>query len=420
MLARVRAASNSLPFVELYERHTDDLGRFRFPDLRSGSWTVSVTASDERQIGRDVTIGESDVLDCDFQYERGREFSVLVVDGAGRPVAGVGLMSASARRTTDASGRATFEMAKGADVDQVVVSKIDKRFLRPAVANYRLGQGDLTIVLREATTLLGRVLLDGEPIAAALLTVNGPDGFYAGGCTNQEGGFSCTIPVGAEVKVALTGQIGKLAANETESLPIYGEETVAPGATEVTIRARRVPLDRTLVVRVTGPDGTGVEGITLGVGARGYRAERPPTTDANGRVEMSLLPACEIVVGLDFPFRAPAPWAMPRTTHVRLVPEGQEVVFAFRAATPIRGVVFMPDGTPAKAQVIAWRGKDMVARATGEDDGTFAIYIATDEPEPVSLQAYAGPRLADGAPAHAEVAGVSPGATGVTIRLRAE
>jgi hypothetical protein len=111
---------------------------------------------------------------------------------------------------------------------------------------------------------------------------------------------------------------------------------------------------------------------------------------------------------------------MPKTTHVKLVPEGQEVVFAFRAATPIRGVVLLPDGKPVKPHLLAWRGRDVVARATGEEDGTFAIYIATDEPEPVRLQAYGGPRLADGAPAHGGAEDVSPGALGVTIRLRAE
>jgi hypothetical protein len=317
-------------------------------------------------------------------------------------------------------------MPKGIDVNQVSVSKVDKRFIRPPVANYKLGQGELTIVLREAVTLSGRVLLDGEPLVAAVVELDGKD-FHEITATDKEGKFSRSIPARAEVKVALTGQFAKPAANgrwEDEFLPIYGEETVAPGATEVTIRARRVPLDRTLVVRVTGPDGSPVDGIRLNMNARGFRAEKPPATDAAGRVELTGLPAGEISVGLAV-HRAPVPWALPKTMHAKLVPEGQEVVFAFRTAVPITGVVVLADGTRTKAALTAWRGEEYVAHATGEDDGTFAIYIPADEPAAVRLDAMGLPvgpidvTKKAPPPSRGEVTGVAPGAEGVTIRLRA-
>lgn len=397
-----------------HERHTDDLGRFRFTDLSDGRYIVAVTDADRRCLEREVTLDASDVLDVEMRFERSRQFTVRVVDEGGQPVRNVLLTSGSVQKRTDADGSAVLEAPRGTDEVRVSVARCPDGFVRPPSQEWS-GQGEMRIVLKEAATVSGRVLVDGEPLQAVLLMFSGPDGFEEATVTDKEGKFSRRVPAGGEVGIALTGQVGKLGPNgqDSEFLPIYGEESVAAGTTDVVLRARRVPLDRTLVVRVTGPDGTGVQGIQASVDARGYRSEKMPMTDANGRVELSGLPAGEIVVGISGN-SPPPPWAKPKSNHARLVPNGQEVVFAFREAKPIRGVVLMPEGTGAETVVTAWRGKqEFVAQARSGSDGDFVLYVPADEPEPVRVEVR-------GSPFRGEVDGVLPGAEGVTIRLRAE
>jgi hypothetical protein len=370
---------------------------------------------------RAITIEQADVLDVEMRFEQGREFSVRVVDEAGQPVRNVLLSSGPVQKRTDADGRAVLDVPQGSDRTQVYVARLPgDRFVRPPSPDYRLGQGELTIVLRDAVTLSGRVLLDGEPLPAAGLALSGPDGFSEVTATDKEGKFSRSVPARAEVKVALVGQFGKLASDgqwEFEFLPIYGQETAVGGTTEVVVRAQRVALDRSLVVRVVAPDGKGVEGMQISLDARGFRAEKPLVTDAKGRVELSGLPAGEIHVGLAMG-RAPAPWAMPKSTSAQVVPNGQEVVFTLRETRVIRGSILMPDGTGAATGVRAWRGEQYVASAISEKDGTFMLYVPADEPEPVRVESHVEGKGAPGL--RGEVTGVAPGAEGITILLRPE
>jgi RNA polymerase sigma-70 factor (ECF subfamily) len=408
------------------ERHTDDLGRFRFTDLPGDSYVVLATAADRGRLDQQVEIKDADILDLEFRFERGRGFTVRVVDEAGRPVPNVLLVQdqvassgGTAERRTDADGRAEFELPRGRGTYVSANAKsLDPRFVRPPAARYRPGQGEPQMVLREAAALSGRVMLDGNPLPLAVVRFADAFLFDDITVTDKDGKFSRRIPARSDVTVSLTGQFAKLGKDGGwEDLPIYGEETVRAGITEVTIEARQVPLDRTLVVRVVRPDGTGVEGMQLFLGGHGYRCDKPPVTDAQGRVEVTGLPMGEINVGFAGA-RAPPPWAMPKPPYAHVEPNGQEVVFTLRATKTIRGVVLMPDGTPAKAGILARRGEEHVApSASAGEDGAFILYIPADEPEPVSLEAWA---LTEGGGPRGELDGVVPGAEGVTLRLVAK
>jgi hypothetical protein len=173
-----------------------------------------------------------------------------------------------------------------------------------------------------------------------------------------------------------------------------------------------VPLDRTLVVRVVTPDGKGVPDMNVFPrDARGWRPpEAPPATDASGRLELTGLPAAESFIRLHSD--PPAPWAQAKPNELKVVPDGQEIVFALRESKPIRGIVRKPDGAGAASGVRAWRGEESVAFARSRDDGTFVLYVAAEEPDPVRLVAYGDDGL------EGEMASVAPGAEGVAIELR--
>lgn len=395
------------------ERHTDDLGRFRFTDLPPGSFGVSARNGD-RSADIHVTIGEADVLDVELRFEEprvepGHQYAVQVVDDAGRPVAGVLVRSIYQPQgnATDAQGRATLEMHKDVDVDQVLVSKFDGRYAQPPAATYRPGDGDLRIVLREAASVSGQVLLEGKPLGRAVCMARGPDGFPYSATSDQEGRFLFRVPARTRIDVVLTGQV------QMEMLPIYGELTdVAAGSEGLVLEARRVPLDRTLVVRVVTPDGKGVPDMQVFPhDARGWRPrEGTEATDASGRIEFAGLPAAEFLLRLHS--HAPAPWAQAKPYELKLVPNGQEVVFTLREGKAIRGTVRKPDGAGAASGVRAWRGEESVAFARSRDDGTFVLYVAAEEPDPVRLVAYGDDGL------EGEALSVAPGAEGVVIGLR--
>jgi hypothetical protein len=100
---------------------------------------------------------------------------------------------------------------------------------------------------------------------------------------------------------------------------------------------------------------------------------------------------------------------------VKVLPNGQEITFTLREGRPIRGVVRGPDGAGVASGLTAWRGeREAVASAQSEADGTFAIYVATDEPGPFRLEAWGTQRR------HGTAGGVLPGAEGVVIQLREE
>jgi len=405
----VRIASGS--FLH-FERHTDDLGRFRFADLPAGTFNVSATHDDLRA-DRDITLGDGDATGVELRFEvpradPGRQYVVHVVDDAGRPVAGVSVRSMYQPRgtMTDAQGRATLEMVPGIDLDQVVVSKVDERYASSNHAvSHRLGDPELRIVLHDAAPVSGRVLLDGEPLAHAVCTVMGTDGFRELAPTDRDGRFGFRVPAGTRVDISLTGQV------LNEMLPIYGDlPEVAAGTTGLVIDARRVRLDRPLAVRVATPEGAGVEGMAIYVTARGWHPpeQQPTTTDSRGRVELTGLPAGEVTIRLaSYP---PPPWARPASLEVRVVPNGQEVLFALREATPISGVVRRPDGTGAQASVWAKRGQEAVAFSRSAEDGTFVLYVPAEEPEPLPIEAWCDTLTGSTAP-------VAPGTEGVTIEL---
>ena len=110
-------------------------------------------------------------------------------------------------------------------------------------------------------------------------------------------------------------------------------------------------------------------------------------------------------------------WAPPKTTHVRVMPRGQEIVFALREPNPIRGVVVLPDGTGTSVSVVAYRGDDILAQAASDADGSFTLNVAAEETDPVRLQVHPQPAAGGTETLFAQLKNVRPGADGVRVEL---
>ena len=84
-------------------RRTDDLGRFRFPDLSPGEYTLSLRVSGRPKIDRAVVLPpDRDLVDVELVAEIGTSITVMVIDRAGTPVALPIMMSPSVVRTSEA------------------------------------------------------------------------------------------------------------------------------------------------------------------------------------------------------------------------------------------------------------------------------------------------------------------------------
>ena len=398
------AAAAQLRYGSTDTRHTDDLGRFRFRDLAPGIYEIRAEI-DGASVTQKLKV-KSDVTGVELRFDGSRAFRVRVVDGAGRPLEGayihVDLKRGSRMQQTGADGRASFKLPPETKKLQVAAVLED----RPRVGSghyrsHRLADGDMEIVLAPSAPVTGRLLdPDGEPLEQAMLrygdewVVTGPDGE-----------FSVDVTEGGRIDLLFNGRTQK-----GWSPWRVGLDGVTAGTNGLVLRARKLPTDRTLRVRAVLPDRTGVAGISFRVTPSENEGSR--RTDEDGRIEFTGLTATEVILTQDFQ-TTEEPWrsyARPKQGHIKVTPEGQEIVFAFREPNPIRGTVV---GDPEKGKVttvFAYRGKDsLVAWARVEADGRFVVNTADDEEEPVRLEVYSGHRRI------AVVTGVAPGTQGVRI-----
>jgi hypothetical protein len=116
-------------------------------------------------------------------------------------------------------------------------------------------------------------------------------------------------------------------------------------------RVRALPHDRRFTARVVDLDGHSVPEAELELHAEGLDVRRT-TTDAEGRATFAALPAIECAVRLRRYGRVRAhPHLLP-PARCLLVPNGQELVLAFRVGVPLMGRALDPEGRGVAGAVV--------------------------------------------------------------------
>ena len=390
-------------------RRTDDLGRFHFPDLSPGGYTLTVRRPGAPQVERKLTLAKGkDLLDVEITLPEGREFTVTVVDEEGVPVPSVFVSvwggDSGPNQQTDAKGRATFFVTD--KVTRVTAHPFASgRDLLRTTVDVKGDVDEFRLVLKKAATITGRVLDEnGQPLFQAWVAARRDGKRVASERSGEDGSFVLKVPQGGTFDVELTGVTQPGGAIERDGYA-GRVERVQAGARDVVLRLKRVKIehDRTLRVRVVDPDGNPEAGITV------FAGRNRATTDDDGIAEFTGLPSTSTgVIALNPPGRTDR----VHPTAVTLVPEGQEVTLAFRAAATISGVVLMPDGTPAVDAAIQIRENGR-RRYGGHTDhqGNFTAAVAADEPGPWTVRA-----KLKGLQGRAE--DVRTGAAGLRIQLK--
>ena len=256
-------------------RRTDDLGRFRFPGLAPGRWTLRLTEKGASHVDADVDLpADRDVLDA-LLRQTGRSITFLVTDAAGNPLSGIVVASdhvfphESARDATmsldvvtDEEGRARFlaipDMALGHRGTPGIRFRIQP-YTGPTAPPWASVQTEplmpagqeVTIVLQPSSTIAGRVLdPDGNPVPGLYVTAVEPDGTRipgALGCCDAEGRFSLAVTAGTVVTLRIPGHLqleGPPGTSRSSRFLYRGElPGVAAPAEGVELRAERLDDD---------------------------------------------------------------------------------------------------------------------------------------------------------------------------------
>ncbi len=261
------------PSFGLPSAQSDPQGRFRIDGLEPG--TISVIAEAEGYAATQSPPIEAagEVAGIDLVLERGArivgELRGLSFDQLGRVVVAATRSSSRLRGSASFEGRYTIEGVGPGRWS--VVAMIEGRVARGEVdvpAGVDEVQLDLEMV--EGATLVGRVVVDGEPGAGMRIS---------GSRDGAPGFFGATDPAGAFRFEGLAA--GTYRVTVTEGLTMLASRDIAVEAPETTIDLTIRPAAIAGVV-VREMDGSPIGGASVSVGSERLRSA-PVLTDGNGR-----------------------------------------------------------------------------------------------------------------------------------------
>ncbi|MHC4473409.1 MAG: carboxypeptidase regulatory-like domain-containing protein, partial [Planctomycetota bacterium] len=179
----------------------DDDGKFKVDGLAPGQVIVGVEGPGHQGVVRkDITVPEGGVSDGHvFRLEKGLEIAGVVVDEAGKPLAGVRIWVSESRR----SDTPRMPISQNLSTDQEGAFRVDSLppgiftlnlsldgYARESVNDVAAGRTDLRVTMVEGKAIEGRVVYpDGTPAAGVSVAARGEDGNSRGSRTGEDGKF---------------------------------------------------------------------------------------------------------------------------------------------------------------------------------------------------------------------------------------
>ena len=328
-------------------RWTDDLGRFRLPDLVPGDYVLTLNSNAGGETSLSVTLHPgADLLGVVLQMEGGSSITVRVERVGGEPISGAfitvrgkGFPSRYPSRT-DAAGRAVLTGLPEKELNlQVGFQNRTSLILPPRRRVVPRGQ-EVVFRLEEGVLVKGIVVdEDDEPVSGLIVRVA-----YAGDSeesltafTDLVGGFSLRCRSGESLDLRVSGSNRDvLMGGSSEEDPAFysGELNGVPVPTgDLEIRVRKLPMDRTVKLRVTNADGEDLAGAFVEVWGSGLNApESPYRTDEMGRLTLEGLPPSRVRIRIFDPSGKGPGFGDEPDAEKRVVPDGQEVVVVLGGA----------------------------------------------------------------------------------------
>ena len=404
-------------------RMSDDLGRFRFPDLAEGDYQVTARLPDRTDTTASVHVPlDRDVLDVKLLLPSMRGLVVHVRDDAGDPVAGAEVMwdpipPGTPHPRTDATGTVRAVVPMPTRTVCALAAYEDPRAFLPSgwgTLPSTPGPVEITLTVRRAAKISGTLLdPEGRPIpGVSQVRARSADGSRTNAVTDANGRFSMNVPREGLSTVTFAAEVAVGAPKQVTAL-VAKVEDVAPGTNDLVLRATRVARGLHVVVRLVTADGRPVVGGW--VGARGLPADSSAggKTDADGRVTLDGLPEWEHSISTSGAFRAENGFPPKPVT---VVPAGQEITLRNRASAPITGTIEDAAGRPVRCGVALHLGNEYLASTGTDAEGRFSLPCPVDERGPYTVKPYR--YGADASQIDSDAKDLAPGATGVRIVLR--
>ena len=400
-------------------RRTDDLGRFRFPDLSPGHWGLKLVEVGAPIVEAEVHLpADRDVLDV-LLAQKGGSLTFLVTDPEGNPLPGITVMSdmsfphptggirgsTSINSVTDAQGRASFHAIPEPDHRGGGGKGVSFRiqpYIGPKAPPWASARTEplvpagqvVTIVLQPSSTIAGRVLdPEGQPVPGLYVTAVKTDGTSipgALGTCDAEGRFSLAVPAGTVVTLRIPGHgvdRGPGHTNRSLQTPFRGDlPGVAAPAEGVEFRATRLADDQSLsllVLDVEGRPVTGYQFFAYGPAVKSAERGLSGSTDSEGRLRWEGLMGDTLSVSPNPGALEGRPEEVVPPPRIEVVPAGQEVILRFRRGVPLDGRVLLPDGTPARGAFVHFNlqggGGGAARQPRTDDDGRFRLWFGEEQ-----------------------------------------
>jgi hypothetical protein len=372
-------------------RRTDDLGRFRFPDLAPGGYDVRVQPPDVPELSEVVDLPSGTaVVERSIVVGARRALAVRVTDESGTPVtraivtladvAGSALGAQTWKRTGD-DGVARF-VGLPRQVQAMARAPAGASLLPTGLRDVPAEVAELTLVLRAARSLRVRLLdPSGRGIARATLRISRPGEIEWWVATNPSGEFTTLVPAsGASLEFA--GVIDGAESGWSARCDAL------PDGEEVTLRAEATPTDRTLRVRVESPDGEPIAGARVIVTHRLWQRQPESVSDTDGVAAFQGLPARSLRVTAT----NVGDWVQP--ARLEVVPAGQDVVLRARRGVAVRGKLLRPGGEPVRGRVTVRLStgfgdfEDLTSRES-DATGRFTLLVPEGVAGPFDISAHA-------------------------------
>lgn len=416
-------------------RRTDDLGRFRFTGVAPGDVTLTLSARDlydTDPLRLEVPI-DADVLDARITSLGDRTLDLLVVDDAGKPIAGLDVdvwTSLSSRRgptlSTDADGHARIRGMPAADTWVACANIIDSPWVRTLIGPLSPGPDTIEIVVPTAVRIAGVVRTEnGEGLTGFRVEARAPgsDTGLAMATTRADGTFELKLPAGIAVDLVVPGDRQKELGNGTFSIERTEwrgrrDGAVAPRAgtsapVVIVVRPDTTPRDRILAVRVLASNGTPLARASVSIrdgDGRGGSA----LSDSRGDARLTGLPRSGLVVSVS---ASGAPLGDVPPPVVRVADDTVQLEVVFVRGVVLRGRVVSEDGAALRGGWVDIHTDDFRSvHARVGSDGRFEAGALPGRAH--LLEATVFPEAEPGTPWRGRLEAVVPGEAEIEIVVR--
>ena len=380
---RARGSGATTPYSL---RRTDDLGRFHFPDLASGTYSLRSGGVERKVVveGDDVTdvvLGEADPEAAGLAVASLR---FVVEDAVGAPVpwALISVTGAGDSRRVEAGADGTVIVEPLAVAEQryTVQGPRGTRHFAPARGrvNDPAGQ-DVHVTLRAIGLVTGRLVdPEGAPLPRqGIRARDAAAGHDCGARTTDDGTFEIEAIAGGTYVLEVTGDRQENLADGTMVFvpsPYRGTRAnVSAPSADVEIRAYLPAGTRSLTIAVVEPDGRPLVDVEVQV-----QGAPPQRTDVAGAARFLGLAQVQAQVAVLVPPTAVGADALLLPAETVVVPDDQTLTITCERGIALSGRVLKPDGSvcPGADVIAGLPGREFRSTPTrADDEGRFRLAV---------------------------------------------